>query len=54
MCQLGKTSKPIIFQSCLYCMFPVIFFHVRINPMGVEEFDLLDEESFNLVESISF
>ena len=29
------------------------FFYVGINPMGVEEFDLLDEESFNLVESIS-
>lgn len=40
MCQLGKTSKPIILQTCLYCMFLGHSFSAEINSMGVEEFDI--------------
>ena len=49
MCQLGKTSKPTLFQSCLYCIFPghffffFFFFSVGINLIGIEELDLLGE-----------
>ena len=49
MCQLGKISEPIILQSCLYCMFPGHSFSVGISPMGIEEFDSLDEDRLRML-----